>query len=78
MSRSSHELLNEFPEKVAKIHKLKEHDSNFARLYDEYTELNEAVHKAETEPNSVDQRIEAQMRQTRAGLKIELWKYLKH
>ncbi len=72
------DLIREFPEKVWKIHKLMESDSNFARLYDEYTALSEVVYQAETDPESVDQQTGAQIRQARAGLKIKIWDYLKH
>lgn len=77
MSHTPHELLEEFPEKAAKIHELKESDAHFARLYDEYHEVNRTVHRAETNVEPVEALTETEMRKTRARLKDELWGYLK-
>ena len=80
MSDTVQDLAREFPEKVWKIHRLVETDSEFARLYEEYTDLTQAVLQAETTPNGNGNgtKTGAQMRQTRADLKIRIWDYLKH
>ncbi len=49
MSNTPHELAQEFPEHAAKMHALKTSDSHFARLFDEYHEVNRAIHRAETD-----------------------------
>ena len=44
MSHTPHELAEEFPDAVDKIHNLKQTDAHFARLVDEYHEINRDVH----------------------------------
>ena len=39
MSNTPHELHEEFPEKADKIHELKVSNPHFARLHDEYHEV---------------------------------------
>ena len=48
MSNTPHELAEEFPEHVAKMHDLKISDAHFAKLFEEYHEVNRAIHRAET------------------------------
>ena len=73
MSHTPHELIEEFPESQDKIHALKQSDAHFARLVEEYHEVNRSVHRAETlvEPTSDDN--ETALRQTRARLKDTIW-----
>ncbi len=47
MSHVQHELVQKFPEKKEKIHDLKMNNAHFARLFDEYHELNRRVHRIE-------------------------------
>ena len=76
MSHTPHELAADFPEHKDKIHDLRESDPHFARLMDEYHEINRAVHRAETdvEPTSDDHLQE--MRKQRIALKDTLYGYL--
>ena len=55
MSHTPHELAEEFPDKIDAMHALKESDAHFARLADEYHDINRAIHRAETnvEPSSL-------------------------
>ena len=46
MSNVPHELAEEFPEHVAKMHELKVGNAHFAKLFDEYHDLNRAIHRA--------------------------------
>ena len=48
MSHVPHELAEEFPDQIDRMHELKQSDAHFAKLFDEYHELNRAVHRAET------------------------------
>ncbi|MEJ1158004.1 YdcH family protein [Prosthecomicrobium sp. N25] len=59
MTHTHHELAELMPEYADDIHKLKMSDSHFARLADEYHEINRQVHRMETnvEPAS-DEAIE--------------------
>tara|TARA_R110002124_G_scaffold106467_3_gene258255 strand:+ start:13455 stop:13694 length:240 start_codon:yes stop_codon:yes gene_type:complete len=72
MSHTPHELAEEFPADVEKMHALKQSDAHFARLFDDYHDINGQVHRAETdvEPTSDDHLTE--MRKTRLALKDEI------
>lgn len=73
MSHTPHELHEEFPDKVDAIHELKLSDAHFARLADEYHEVNRAVHRAETNVEPISQEAETDLRKKRAALKDEIW-----
>lgn len=75
-THTPHELHEEFPEHAAKITELKQNDAHFARLADEYHEINRAVHRAETNVEPVEELTEVEMRKKRAHLKDELYRML--
>ena len=60
MSHTPHELHEEFPELVGKITELKQSDQHFARLAEEYHEVNRAVHRAETNVEPVQELVEVE------------------
>jgi hypothetical protein len=72
MSNTPHELADEFPAHVAKIHELKLKDAHFARLVDEYHEVNRAVHRAETRVDAISDEAEAALRHQRVRLKDQI------
>lgn len=76
MSHTPHELHEEFPELGDKITELKVSDAHFAKLFDEYHEINRAIHRAETNVEPVEELAEVQMRKERAHLKDELYRML--
>ena len=76
MAHTPHELAEEFPADLAKIHTLKGADAHFARLVDEYHEVNRAVHAAETRLEAMDEAAEEALRRKRMALKDEIWKRL--
>ena len=76
MSNTPHDLYEDFPEKTAKIHDLKASDAHFARMVDEYHEVNRAVHRAETLIEPTTPEHENELRQTRMRLKDEIWKMI--
>lgn len=76
MSHTPHELHEEFPQLADRISALKQSDAHFARLADEYHEVNRAVHRAETHVEPVDELAEIEMRKKRAALKDELYRRL--
>lgn len=76
MSHTPHELHQEFPEHEAKIHELKTSDPHFAKLFEEYHEVNRAVHRAETNVEPMEQLAETEMRKQRSALKDELYQML--
>ncbi len=73
MTHIPHELHEEFPELADKIAEMKAGDAHFARLYDEYHEVNRAVHRAETNVEPVGDLAEVDLRKKRAHLKDELY-----
>ncbi|MEL7398419.1 MAG: YdcH family protein [Pseudomonadota bacterium] len=78
MSHTPHELADDFPEHPDRIHDLKVSDPHFARLFEEYHEINRAIHRAETLVEPVEELAEADMRKARMRLKDELYSMLSH
>ena len=76
MSHTPHELAEEFPDKVELMSQLKQTDAHFARLADEYHEINRVVHRAETNIEPMEDLTEGEMRKKRAALKDEIWAIL--
>lgn len=76
MSNTPHELAEEFPEYTEKMSTLKGADAHFAKLFDEYHEVNRAVHRAETNVEPTDQFNEEGMRKRRMQLKDQIWSML--
>lgn len=76
MSNTPHELHEEFPAEADKIHALKISNTHFARLAEEYHELNRQVHRAESGIEPVDQFAEVEMRKKRAQLKDEIYRMI--
>lgn len=76
MSNTPHELAEEFPDQVDAIHALKARNAHFAKLVDEYHEINRAVHRAETDVEPTDDLHQQEMRKTRLALKDEIARML--
>ncbi len=72
MSHTPHELAEEFPDQQDKIHDLKLSDAHFARLADEYHDINRAVHRAETNVEPTDDLHMTDMRKQRMRLKDQI------
>nr|WP_272211234.1 DUF465 domain-containing protein [Marinicella sp. W31]MDC2877123.1 DUF465 domain-containing protein [Marinicella sp. W31] len=73
MSNTPHELADEFPDYVEKMHTLKVEDAHFAKLIDEYHEVNRAVHRAETKIEPTDDAHMEDLRKRRMVLKDEIY-----
>ncbi len=76
MSHTPHELAEEFPEAVDKIHELKLSDAHFSRLVDVYHEVNRNVHRAETNVEPTDDLHLVELRKQRLSLKDQIWHML--
>ena len=76
MSHTPHELSEEFPAHVERMRELKDSDAHFARLFDEYHDINRQVHRAETNCEPMDGLAEVDLRKQRAALKDQIWGYL--
>jgi len=69
MSNTPHTLGDEFPDQMEAIHNLKVSDPAFARLLEEYDDVNDQIHLAETKVKPVDQLHEVQLRKRRLQIK---------
>jgi uncharacterized protein len=72
MTHVPHELAEEFPNQQKEISDLKSRDAHFARLFDDYHELNRAIHRAETNLEPTDDYHMLEMRKKRLKLKDEI------
>ncbi len=77
MSNTPHELSAEIPDLADKIHALKTSDSHFAKLADEYHELNRQIHRIETDVEPASDEHQTELRKQRMALKDELYAMLK-
>jgi len=72
----NHDLYHEFPEMHDAIHELKISDTHFKRLYDEYHEVNKAVHRIESGAEITTDQVLTDFRLKRVFLKDELYAIL--
>jgi len=73
MTIEKHDLLHELPESKEAIHQLKTSNSHFAKLFDEYHDLDHEVHRIETGvENTADEYLEEQKKK-RLHLKDQLY-----
>ncbi len=72
MSHVPHELAEEFPDQTDQLHDLKMNNAHFAKLADEYHEVNREIHRIEAgvEPASDDRTTD--LRKKRMLLKDEI------
>ena len=73
MTHVPHELHEEFPDLADKIHQMKTENAHFHKLFEEYHEVNRAVHRAETDVEPTDDTHMEEMRKKRLALKDELY-----
>lgn len=76
MSHTPHELHEEFPEFGDRISALKTGNSHFARLADEYHDVNRSIHRAETLIEPMDDLEVEKLRKQRLKLKDEIFTML--
>ena len=72
MSNATNDLAQDFPDKVDRIHHLKTNNNRFARLYDEYNELNRTIHRIETRVEPKPEDIEDELKRRRLQIKDEI------
>ncbi len=72
-----HDLVHEFPEYKDKIHEMKMNNHHFARLFDEYHEVNKEVVRMEQAIETVEDSVAEEMKLKRLHLKDELYSMLK-
>lgn len=76
MSHTPHELREEFPAFVEKMHALKQSDAHFAKLFETYHDVNRAIHRAESNLEPTDDATMEVMRKKRMHLKDEIYALL--
>ena len=72
MSNTPHDLTEEFPDQRERITRLKTSNGRFARLAEEYTELNRAIHRIETRVEPAPEDVEDELKRRRVHLKDEI------
>ena len=77
MFGEKHDLVHEFPEYKERIHELKTTDQRFARLFDEYHDVEHEVHRIEEgNENASDEYLE-ERKKVRLNLKDQLFAMLR-
>ncbi|NSX56540.1 YdcH family protein [Parasulfitobacter algicola] len=76
MSHTPHELAEDFPEYADKISALKQSDAHFAKLAQDYHDVNGVLHRAETNIEPMDDLAIVDLRKKRMALKDEIYKML--
>ncbi|MCS6984657.1 MAG: DUF465 domain-containing protein [Leptospiraceae bacterium] len=77
MIHESHELAAEFPEWKEKIHNLKRSDRHFARLFEEYENINWQILRIERGEEGASDAYLEDLKKKRLYLKDELFHILK-
>jgi uncharacterized protein len=76
MSNTPHDLTEEFPDQRERITALKTTNGHFARLAEEYNEVNRAIHRIETRVEPTSEDVEEELKRQRVRLKDEIFQML--
>lgn len=76
MTVEKHDLLHELPEYREQIHNLKVSNSHFARLFDEYHDVDHEVRRIETGVETTSDDYLEQRKKVRLKLKDEMYAML--
>lgn len=68
-----HDLIHEFPEHRETIHELKVSNAHFAKLFEEYHNLDREVRRAEDRIDATTDEHEEELKRRRLQLKDELY-----
>ena len=77
MFGEKHDLIHEFPEYKDKIHELKTRDPQFAKLFDEYHEVEHEVRRIEENIETTSDEYLEEQKKKRLYLKDQLFAMLK-
>lgn len=77
MQGEHHDLVHELPEFREKIHELKMSNNHFAKLFDEYHEVDHEVRRIELELETPSDEYIEELKKKRLHLKDELFGMLK-
>lgn len=72
-----HRLAEEFPEFKDRIHELKVKDQHFARLYEEYQQIDDEVYRIEEQIETPSDEYTEELKKKRLQLKDQLFDILK-
>ena len=72
MGNTPHELTEDFPDRADRIRALKASDNHFARLVEEYHEVNRQIHRIETRVEPASEDVEEEFKRRRVRLKDEI------
>lgn len=72
MSHVPHELAEEFPDQTDRLHDLKMNNTHFAKLSDEYHQLNREIHRIESGVEPTSDTYATDLRKKRMLLKDEI------
>lgn len=72
MSLEKHDLIHEMPNSKEAIHNLKTSNNHFAKLFDEYHEVEHAVHRIETGAEHTSDEYLENLKKQRLNLKDQL------
>lgn len=72
-----HDLVHELPEYRDKIHEMKQNNTHFAKLFDEYHEVDHEVRRIEQEIETPSDEYTEELKKKRLSLKDELFGMLK-
>ena len=76
MLTEKHDLVHELPEHRETIHQLKMNNNHFARLFDEYHEVDHEVHRIETGVENTSDDYLDERKKVRLHLKDELFQMI--
>ncbi len=76
MLSEKHDLVHELPEHRDTIHNLKMTNNHFARLFDEYHEVDHEVHRIETGVENTSDDYLEDRKKARLHLKDELYRII--
>lgn len=76
MLSEKHDLVHELPEHRDTIHNLKMTNNHFARLFDEYHEVDHEVHRIETGVENTSDDYLEERKKARLHLKDELYRII--
>lgn len=77
MFGENHDLIHELPEFREKIHEMKMSNNHFARLFDEYHEVDHEVRRIEQELETPTDEYTEELKKKRLHLKDALFEMLK-
>jgi hypothetical protein len=77
MSHVPHELAEEFPDRIERMRELRASNAHFARISDQYHELNRTIHRGETDVEPMDDFHLEDLKKQRLALLDEISTFLR-